>query len=82
MSQEAWLAAICLTLLIVGINVGLLILLRGHSTKNQYSILSRAARKVRRPWQEEDDRLEELSRRVADLKDAPGMQSPEKKDDD
>ncbi|NPV75611.1 MAG: hypothetical protein HPY59_04470 [Anaerolineae bacterium] len=71
MKLETWVVAICLILLIVVINLGLLVTLRRRSIHNQFEPLSRAIRRARRPWQEEDEQIKELSRRVAALQSHP-----------
>lgn len=76
---EAWIVATCLILLIIGVNLGLLAALRHRNVHNQFESLSRAIRRARQPWQEEDEQLKELSRRVADLQTHPastGEQNP------
>ncbi len=68
MKLEAWVVAICLIVLVVVINLSLIVAYRSRSTHNQFESLSRAFRRARNPWKEEDDQIMELSRRVADLK--------------
>jgi hypothetical protein len=66
---------VCLTLLIVvGINAALYVALRRGKETGQIELLRRAARRARQPWKYEDDALQELSRRVADLKREDQMQ--------
>ena len=62
---------ICLILLIVvGINAALYVTLRRGNEAGQIELFRRAAQRAREPWKEEDDALQELSRRVAGLKRA------------
>lgn len=79
MKPETWVVAICLILLIVIINLGLLITLRRRSIYNQFEPLSRAIRRARRPWQEEDEQIKELSRRVAELQSHPAPTGDQEK---
>lgn len=65
---------ICLTVtIVIFINLIIFSLLRRGpgSSLSQIELLRRAAKRARSPWQEEDDALSELSRRVAALKDDP-----------
>lgn len=60
---------LCLTLVVViGINAALYVSLRGGSTAGQIELFRRAAQRARQPWKDEEDALEELSKRVAILK--------------
>jgi hypothetical protein len=60
---------VCLTVFIViGINAALLAALRRGNEASQVDLLRRAAGRVRQPWAEEDEALQELSKRVAGLK--------------
>lgn len=60
---------LCLTLVIViGINAALYVSLRGGSTAGQIELFRRAAQRARQPWKDEEDALNELSKRVAALK--------------
>jgi len=59
---------ICLTLFIViGINAAIYASLRRGNTVRQIELLRKAAGRVRNPWEEEDQALSELSRRVKEL---------------
>ena len=60
---------VCLTLvLVVGVNAALYVLFRRGNEAGQIELFRRAARRAREPWKEEDEALQELSRRVAGLK--------------
>jgi hypothetical protein len=60
---------ICLTLIIVvGVNAALYVSLRRGNEAGQIELFRRAAQRAREPWKEEDEALQELSRRVALLK--------------
>jgi hypothetical protein len=59
---------ICLTLVIVvGVNAALYVSLRRGNEAGQIELFRRAAQRAREPWKEEDEALQELSRRVAGL---------------
>jgi hypothetical protein len=65
---------LCLTVAaIVLINLMIFSLLRRKpdNSVGQIEMLRRAAQRARQPWQEEDDNLAELSRKVAALKQPP-----------
>lgn len=63
---------IFLTLVIViGVNVLIYLSLRNRSSIGQIEMLRRAARRARNPWEDEDNDLRELSRRVAEFKRQP-----------
>jgi hypothetical protein len=63
------LLVICLTLVIVvGVNAALYAALRRGNEASQFELFRRAARRARQPWKDEDDALQELSRRVAELR--------------
>jgi hypothetical protein len=59
---------ICLTVaIVVGVNGLLLFSLRRKNLAQQFNLLRKASQRARQPWQTEDQALEELSRRVAEL---------------
>ncbi|HJW90768.1 MAG TPA: hypothetical protein VJ436_09020 [Anaerolineales bacterium] len=59
---------VCLTVLIVvGINAAFYVYLRKGNEAGQIELLQRAARRARQPWENEDQALQELSKRVAAL---------------
>lgn len=61
---------VCLTLfIVVGINAAIYAALKGGKEMGQIELFRRAAQRARRPWGEEDDNLEELSKRVNSLKE-------------
>ncbi len=63
------LVGICLIVpLVVIVNLALISAFRKRSNQSQGGMPQRAMMELRRPWKQEDDRLEELSRRVADLR--------------
>lgn len=67
---ENVLLVVCLTLfLVIGINAALYVSLRGGGTQTQIDLFRRAAQRARQPWKEEDEALQELSERVAALKE-------------
>ncbi|HSF80976.1 MAG TPA: hypothetical protein VLA49_07065 [Anaerolineales bacterium] len=60
---------ICLTLFIViGINAAIYASLRRGNTVGQIELLRKAATSARKPWQAEDEALDELSKRVNELR--------------
>ncbi len=63
---------IFLTLFIViGVNALIYLSLRKRSSIGQIEMMRRAARRARNPWEDEENDLRELSRRVAELKKQP-----------
>jgi hypothetical protein len=59
---------ICLTLFIViGVNAAIYAALRRNKTAGQIELMRRAANRAKNPWEEEDQALQELSRRVKQL---------------
>jgi len=61
---------VCIALVIVvGVNAAVYAALHRGNEASQVGLLRRAAKTTRRPWAEEDDNLQELSRRVAELKE-------------
>lgn len=64
---------IVLTLVIViGVNAAIYVSLRSRKTVGQIELLRRAANRARNPWEDEDNDLRELSRRVAALSGQTG----------
>lgn len=60
---------ICLTIIgVVILNAVLYLALRRGQEANMINLLRKAAERARDPWNDEADALEELSRRVADLR--------------
>jgi len=70
MPEPKVLVALCLVAVIVlGVNAMLLGALRAAGRKgNAWELMQRAGKTALRPWAAEDAQLEELSRRVAELK--------------
>lgn len=63
---------ICLTVfIVVGINAALLVAFRRGNEASQVDLLRHAAERARKPWANEDEALQELSKRVAGLKSNP-----------
>lgn len=61
---------VCIALVIVvGVNAAVYAALHRGNEASQVDLLRRAAKTTRRPWAEEDDNLQELSRRVTELKE-------------
>ena len=60
---------VCITLAAVAIlNAAIYAALRRGNESGQIELFKRAVRRSRQPWQSEDDALNELSRRVEELK--------------
>ena len=60
---------VCITLAAVAIvNAAIFAALRRGNESGQIELFQRAVRRTRQPWQPEDDALQELSRRVEELK--------------
>jgi hypothetical protein len=60
---------ICLTVVIViGINAAIYAMVADRQAVNLIDMIKRSAHTARRPWQGEDASLNELSKRVEDLK--------------
>jgi hypothetical protein len=60
---------VCITLAAVAIlNAAIFAALRRGNESGQIELLQRAVRRTRQPWQSEDDALNELSKRVEELK--------------
>jgi hypothetical protein len=60
---------VCITLAAVAIlNAAIFAALRRGNESGQIELFRRAVRRSRQPWQPEDDALNELSRRVEELK--------------
>jgi hypothetical protein len=55
--------------LVVGLNAAIYAALRGGGTQTQIELFRRAAQRARQPWKDEDEALQELSKRVAVLKE-------------
>lgn len=70
MQSDNLLLVLCLTLLlVVGLNAAIYASLRGGGTQTQIDLFRRAAHRARQPWKDEDEALQELSKRVAALKE-------------
>jgi uncharacterized membrane protein affecting hemolysin expression len=64
---------ICLTIIIViGVNAVIFGMLRRGNEARQVELLRKAARTMRQPWSVEDQNLQELSRKVAEIKARQG----------
>ncbi len=67
--------------LVVGITLAIVVLfnvllylwaVRRRQGPGEFHLISKAAKRVRNPWQDEDDDLAELSRRVGPLRERSG----------
>jgi hypothetical protein len=60
---------VCITLVAVAIiNAAIFAAIRRGNEAGQIELFQRAVRRTRQPWQSEDDALQELSKRVEELK--------------
>jgi hypothetical protein len=60
---------VCITLAAVAIiNAAIFAAIRRGNEAGQIELFQRAVRRTRQPWQSEDDALQELSKRVEELK--------------
>lgn len=57
--------------IVIGVNALIYLSLRKRSSIGQIEMMRRAARRARNPWEDEENDLRELSRRVAELKKQP-----------
>lgn len=72
MDVEKAALVVCLTLfIVVGINAALYVGLTRKTTIGQIELLRRAAQRAKDPWGQENADLEELARRVEELKGSP-----------
>ena len=80
METDKVVIVVCLTLfLVIGINAALYVALRRGQEASLIDLTRKSFQHLRDPWQEEDQSLKELSRRVAGLKQAeqPGGKTQE-----
>lgn len=69
MDSEKVTLVVCLTLLIViGLNAAIYAWAHRRGAIKQTDWIQKSAQRIRQPWQDEDQSLEDLARRVADLK--------------
>ena len=60
----------CLVIfIVVGANGMIYLMVRRDRSAGAISLFRQASHKARNPWQEEDENLKELSRRVSELKE-------------
>jgi hypothetical protein len=75
MDTDRALLVVCITIFaVILLNVAIYVSVtrgKSNSTVGQIELLRRAARTARSPWEKENQDLQELSRRVADLKQEP-----------
>ena len=74
---KAALVIVITLILVIIFNVAIYRSLRGERTVNQIKMLRRVTHRARKPWQDENEKLEELSRRVAKLKHEDILKSDE-----
>lgn len=76
-SRATW--VICITIVVVIIlNAGIFLAFSKRKPDSYSSAFGKATREMRNPWQREDERLAELSQRIADLRNS----APSDKDTD
>ena len=63
-----WMAAAILITIVVVINLGLWMSLTWRRHPSEFDQLRKITNAIKNPWQNEDQAMAELSRRVADLK--------------
>jgi hypothetical protein len=73
---------VCATIIIgVGIPAGLYFMLRRENRSGFMQIMQKSAKEIRQPYKIDQDNMDELARRVAELKnsskDVAGTQKPE-----
>ncbi len=69
---------ICLTIFVViGINAAIYALFSRGNQTGDIELFQRSFKRLRNPWQEEDNNMQELSRLVADLKKHERHDPPE-----
>lgn len=62
--------ALCLVaVLVIGINAALFFSLRKTSTTRHVQLWQKAAKRVREPWKDEDEALQNLSKLVSQLRE-------------
>lgn len=64
---------------VIAINVMIYLSVRRGNEVTTIDLMRKAARRVRNPWKDEDDALQELSDLVSDLKSVP--REPKEEDD-
>jgi len=67
-SQKLFLGLCLIVFFVITINAGLYFSLRRNPPKNQTGMFSQIGKTARKPWEKEDQALQELSRQVAGLK--------------
>jgi uncharacterized membrane protein len=74
--EIAYLALCFVVVLVIAVNASLWAAFRGRSNIQSIEIMRKAAKTARSPFAKEDGDLQELSRRVAELKPPEGMKNP------
>jgi hypothetical protein len=67
-SQKLFLGLCLIVFFVVAINAGLYFSLRRNPPRNQTGLFSQIGKTARKPWEKEDQALQELSKQVAGLK--------------
>jgi hypothetical protein len=68
MGGNVWIYALALIVIVILVNFVLVAMLRGGNTHKQIGVARNILNDVRNPYRKEDEMLNELSKRVADLK--------------
>lgn len=79
MELKVILALLLVVIIVLGINGFLILTLRGKKNTDTIQMFQKAAKRIRNPWQTEDENLEKLSHLVANLKEQTST-SPQKED--
>jgi len=66
--EKATLVISITLILVIIVNAAIYVAVKRRKTTGQIKLLQRAAKKARDPWGDENAKLEELSRRVAELR--------------
>ncbi len=67
LDAKAWIGIVLLLVLVVGVNAAIFAGLRHNNTQKQIGILGRVGRRLRNPYEAEDDMLEQLSGAVRQI---------------
>jgi len=70
-SQKVFLGLCLIGFFVIAINAGLYFSLRRNHPRDRTGLFSQIGKTARKPWEKEDQALEELSRQVAGLKQHP-----------
>jgi hypothetical protein len=80
MGGNSWIYLLIFIVVVVLINLGLVSMLRSSHSQQQTGLFRKLFQDMRHPYRKEDEMLNELSRRVAGLKQTD-EKNPDKNDD-